>query len=496
MRWVCFLFLAAVLFPAVSSRAAEAPLSEASQACLDCHAAATPGIVADWRLSAHARTTPAQASQKPELERRVSAAAITPALAGAAVGCAECHVRTQGGGPDDFDHEGRRVHAVVSPRDCAACHPDEAGQFQKNIMSQARGNLARNPLFSDLAAQINGGLVFEGGGLAAQAPEPLTEAESCFYCHGTEVKVIGRRTQHTDYGDFEFPVLAGWPNHGVGRLNPDGSLGSCGACHSRHQFSIEMARQPYTCSECHKGPDVPAYPVYQVSKHGNIQAALGKSWDFRPVPWTVGRDFTAPTCAVCHVSLLVDGQGEVVAQRTHQMNDRLHVRLMGLVYAHPHPLKPDTSRLHSPDGLPLPVSLDGRPAGPQLIGPEEQAERRARLEKVCLACHSTSWVKGHWARLDESVETSNTLTLTATRLLAEAWQKGLARGPAQGGSPFDEAIERQWVEQWLFYANSIRFASAMAGADYGVFAQGRWQATRNLRQMHDWLRLRSPAGKE
>jgi hydroxylamine dehydrogenase len=45
------------------------------------------------------------------------------------------------------------------------------------------------------------------------------------------------------------------------------------------------------------------------------------------------------------------------------------------------------------------------------------------------------------------------------------------------------------VEQWLFYANSTRLASAMAGADYGVFANGRWYLSKNIRTMLDWARF-------
>ncbi len=47
-----------------------------------------------------------------------------------------------------------------------------------------------------------------------------------------------------------------------------------------------------------------------------------------------------------------------------------------------------------------------------------------------------------------------------------------------------------WVEQWLFYANATRLASAMAGADYGVFADGRWFMSKNIQDMFDWLKLR------
>ncbi len=74
------------------------------------------------------------------------------------------------------------------------------------------------------------------------------------------MEVKGLKSRETSQGEMSFPVLTGWPSQGVGRVNPDGSLGSCSACHSRHGFSIEVARKPYACSKCHKGPDVPAYP--------------------------------------------------------------------------------------------------------------------------------------------------------------------------------------------------------------------------------------------
>ena len=83
------------------------------------------------------------------------------------------------------------------------------------------------------------------------------------------------------------------------------------------------------------------------------------------------------------------------------------------------------------------------------------------------------------------------MTLTATRILLTAWEKGVARGLSQKASIFDETIEKMWVEQWLFYANTTRFASAMAGADYGAFANGRWYLSKNIQKMVDWLELKT-----
>ena len=64
------------------------------------------------------------------------------------------------------------------------------------------------------------------------------------------------------------------------------------------------------------------------------------------------------------------------------------------------------------------------------------------------------------ARSSARISPTNAATLVATGILQEIWNNGYALGPAARGSPFDEAIERKWADVWLFYSNSIRFASA------------------------------------
>ena len=75
------------------------------------------------------------------------------------------------------------------------------------------------------------------------------------------------------------------------------------------------------------------------------------------------------------------------------------------------------------------------------------------------------------------------MTRTATGLMQTAWGLGLA----DRSDPFDEPIERQWMKQWLYYANSIRLASAMGGADNATFQTGWFDLTTHLREMHDWI---------
>lgn len=471
--------------------AQEAAISEATEACIECHAMVTPGIVADWRKSRMAKISPAEALKQPKLERRISVSAVPAELAGTVVGCYECHSLNNADHKGiAFEHNGFGIHTVVSSRDCATCHQVEAEQYSHNLMSQAYGNLMNNPVHKMLVDSINGVQDFDGEKTVLNPHnDELTDAESCLYCHGTIIRAEGTVTRETDLGEMDFPVLKGWPNQGVGRINADGSKGSCTSCHPRHNFSMAMARKPSTCSECHKGPDVPASKVYSVSKHGNIYSSLGSKWNFDAVPWKVGEDFSAPTCATCHTSLVVDENGEIIAERSHQMNDRSPYRLFG-VYAHPHPVKADTSIIKNKGGLPLPVELTGEPATEFLISKEEQVVRRDRMRKICLSCHSTTWVENQYQRLEHAIETSNSMTLAATRILATAWEKGAAKGLAANDSIFNETIEKKWTEQWLFFANSTRFAAAMGGADYGVFADGRWYMSKNVQEMAEYLDLK------
>jgi hypothetical protein len=482
---VLMVFLSAQIALGASGR-----ISKETKVCIECHSSVHPGIVADWQRSRMAKVTPKAAKSMILKKRRVSFKKVPDTLARVVVGCAECHTLNPKKHQDTFEHNGYQVHVVVTPEDCATCHPVEVGQYSKNIMSHAYGNLKNNVVYLGLVNSAIGIQSFADMEVSLKPPDEETYADSCFYCHGTVIEVKGMETRDTAEGEMAFPVLSGWPNQGVGRINPDGSKGSCTACHTRHQFSIEMARKPYTCAECHKGPDVPAYKVYTVSKHGNIYSALGKKWNFKAVPWTVGEDFTAPTCAVCHVSLVVSGEGKVVAERTHQMNDRLAWRIFGLIYAHAHPESPDTTIIKNKAGLPLPTELTGEPVTKYLIDVKEQDQREKTMQKVCLACHSHGWVDGQFARFKNTIKTTNAMTLTATKILLSAWEKGAAKGLAQMDSIFNEAIEKKWVEQWVFFANSTRYASAMAGADYGAFANGRWYMSKNIQEMADWLEFK------
>jgi hypothetical protein len=470
------------------------PISQETSACIDCHKIYTPGIVEDWLKSRHSKILPASALKKPEMARRISAKKIPASLDKVVVGCYECHGLNPQKHKDNFDHMGFNINVVVSPQDCSTCHPLEVKQYSGSKKAHAVGNLDKNPVFHRLVETIISKKSVEGGKVIQKTTSDQTRKETCFSCHGTEVKVSGMETVETKMGKIEVPKLTNWPNQGVGRINPDGSMGACTSCHPRHQFSIEVARKPYTCSQCHLDPDVPAWNVYKESKHGNIYFSNYQKWNFNAVPWRAGKDFQTPTCATCHNSLVTTSDGKVVAERTHDFGSRLWVRLFGLIYSHPQPKHGDTSILKNKDGLPLPTTFAGEVAKEGLIDEKEQEKRKKLMSSVCNQCHATSWTNNHFAKLENTIKEVDGMSLASTLLLVEAWTHNLAEGLPQGKNPFDEAIEQMWIRQWLFYANSVKYASAMSGApDYATFKNGWWNLTENLQHMKDLIELKKKA---
>ncbi len=333
-------------------------ISSQSQECIDCHSGVTPGIVKDWATSLHSHATVGEAIMKPAIQRRVSADSVSAELWNHVVGCYECHSQNTDKHKDSFDHFGYRINVIVSPKDCATCHPAEVSQYEPSKKANAYANLMENPVYHELVSTIDGMDKIKDGKFVSSEPSETSLNESCLGCHGSVVKVIGTDTISTSIGDVAVPRLSNWPNQGVGRINPDSSKGSCTSCHTRHSFSIAIARKPFTCAQCHLEPDVPAWEVYRESKHGNIFLSKENEWDMNDVPWVVGKDFQAPTCASCHNSLLVSDDGTVIAQRTHDFGSRLWVRLFGLIYSHPQPKSGNTTLIKNQDGLPLPTTFE------------------------------------------------------------------------------------------------------------------------------------------
>ena len=260
------LFLATLAsFPALDADTSQ--VSDAGKACIECHSSSTPGIVEQWKSSAHAQS---------------------------GVDCYSCH-KANDGDPATFDHNGYKIAVIVTPNYCARCHQAEVTQFEKSHHAAAAKFIGS---LDDMLGEI-----VEGGPAANNG---------CRQCHGSEVKYVGD-------GRFD-PVT--WPNSGIGRINPDGRKGTCAACHGRHTFSSATARMPENCGKCHLGPDHPQIEIFNESKHGIQYHANVAKMNLDSKSWVVGKDyFAAPTCATCHMSATPN---QAV---THDVGDRISITL-------------------------------------------------------------------------------------------------------------------------------------------------------------------------
>jgi hydroxylamine dehydrogenase len=114
--------------------------------------------------------------------------------------------------------------------------------------------------------------------------------------------------------------------HAVGKPNADGSVGTCTACHTRHTSSVEVARLPTTCGQCHMGPGHSQLEIYEESKHGVLFQAQRRLLNLAAAPKKLTtRDLFIPTCATCHMS------GLNGAKVTHDPAERLSYHLFAEV---------------------------------------------------------------------------------------------------------------------------------------------------------------------
>ncbi|MFO8082989.1 MAG: multiheme c-type cytochrome [Desulfobacterales bacterium] len=378
-------------------------------ACIECHKQENPGLFADWAASGHAQS---------------------------GITCLDCHLA------DPADKDVITAHAkvyeqgdskwaskeyfvpiatAVTPKDCSRCHPDEVEQYSRS----KHANTVE--IMWKIDNWLNQGMNSD-----------LERKTGCYNCHGTVLKI-------NDEGKLDPGT---WPNVGVGRVNLDGSLGSCTSCHTRHRFSIGEARMPEACDQCHLGPDHPQIEIYEESKHGTMYHAYKDeyNWDAAPGMWTPGVDYRSPTCASCHMS----GSGQDVLT-SHDVTERLAWESQAPISVRPSEFKPFPARTN------------------------HEVERE-KMKKVCLQCHSPSWTNDHFTSYDKVNEEYNAYYIPVKNKLEELKEKGLVDGTRQ----FDEMIEVHEYEMWHHEGRRARFGAAMMAPDYAW-----WHGFYEMKKRHN-----------
>jgi hypothetical protein len=350
--------------------------------CITCHQETSPGLYKQWEHSRHAQVK---------------------------VGCYECH-RAIVSDPDAFDHNGFTIATLVTPNDCGRCHQKEVAQFEASHHAQA-GNIL-NSADNYLA------------GVVAGHPAVVTGCETC---HGNNVKI--------DPGSANKLDRLSWPNSGVGRINPDGSLGSCNACHARHDFSKAQARQPENCGKCHLGPDHPQMEIYEESKHGIAYRANREKLNLESDSWVVGKDyFLAPTCATCHFSATAE------LPVTHDAGERISWTL-----------RPPISRKQ-----------------------ENWTPKRDAMMQVCRNCHGQDFIDGHYYQYDGLVNLYDEKFAKPATAVMDLLKKN---GSLKNKASFGNDVEWIYWELWHHEGRRGRMGAAMMGPDYtwwhGLYEVGK-----------------------
>ncbi len=241
-------------------------------------------------------------------------------------------------------------------------------------------------------------------------------------------------------------VRSTWPNTGIGRLNIDGSLGSCSACHSRHDFSPRRARQPENCGKCHLGPDHPQKEIYEESKHGIAYRDLKDKMNLDSESWVLGKDYTqAPTCATCHMSANTKDD-----KITHDPGKRISWTN-----------RPPVSMVMDTDKKGDAVKETDPQRREELVV-ELAAVKRERMKRVCLHCHTSGYVNAFYTQYDSFVVLYNEKFAKPGKAIMGALKKqGLTTA-----TPFDEEIEWTWFYLWHHEGRRARHGASMMAPDY------------------------------
>ncbi len=365
------LSVAALLFIGLAMAAGAAEDPKVAGACMTCHKEKTMGLYKQWFDSQHAAHN---------------------------VTCLSCH-QADRRDPDAYQHYDATIATLVTPEDCGRCHPKEAKEVSNSYHASA------GQILDSADAYL--------AHVAAGDPVSVIGCESC---HGGKVQIDPNSPNKLDRHS--------WPNSGIGRINPDGSLGSCNACHTRHTFSKAQARQPAACSKCHLGPDHPQKEVFEESKHGNTYFTNEDLMNLRSDSWVVGVDYSAaPTCASCHMS------ATTTQAVTHDVGQRIAWTLRPPVSKHK----------------------------------DNWQAKRANMQQVCTACHTPTFTDGHFYQFDASVRLYNEkFAIPATDLIKLVRSKNLLENPAA----FSNKIEWTYWELWHHEGRRARHGAAMMGPDY------------------------------
>ncbi|MGB5391396.1 MAG: multiheme c-type cytochrome [Thermoanaerobaculia bacterium] len=353
--------------------------------------------------------------------------------------CVDCHTEVTPNIVDDWNLS-KHSEADVT---CDACHGEgHSGAEDVDKVSLPTLNTC-NDCHSDQVTQFSAGkhalawAAMEAMPTTHALPMALTQGmKGCGGCHKLGIK----------------------SDEAIQTLKDEGSKfghASCDACHTRHSFSLEEARQPQACQTCHMGFDHPQWEMYSASKHG-VRYLLKQNGI---LPETAA----APTCQTCHMR---NGDHEV---RTPW--GFLAVRL---------PLPEDEQwkadqitilqalGVLDPEGNPTARLEVVKAAQVARLTQEEFDAERAKILAACSDCHSENFAKAEMAKGDDLIREVDHLLAEAIRVITGLYADGILEKPEGYAYAFPDLLTFHDaptpIEQTLFEMHLKHRMRAFQGA--------------------------------
>jgi hypothetical protein len=375
-------------------------LANSTDSCVECHRKASPGIVQQFGYSS---------------------------MAAAKVSCLNCH-----GVPADYpgaeQHEGVYVLRTPTTAMCEKCHQPEVAQYNQS----RHGITAWVAVEGSQALPANLLAVYQSIPEGQFSPDKSRNAIAAL-----EGKDVTR--------------FACDNCHAIGKPAEDQSVGQCQKCHLRHEFSLEQARKPETCNNCHIGPDHPQWEIFTESPHGIMVMTGEDNFDWSADPGTLTvKDFPAPTCATCHIS------GFGGAGTTHDVGDRLSWFLF--------------------------APLSERRPGWQ--------DNAVRMQSVCLECHNKDFVERFYQDADKATEAVNGFVKQSQEVMKPLYDQKLV-----SAQPFQEPIQYTEFELWHHWGRTAKFGAWMQGPDYTQW-HGAYEIIKALADLREMAAQKLNAGGE
>jgi len=300
------------------------------------------------------------------------------------VNCSVCH------GELHKDQDDADKVQIPTPETCSDCHNERVEQFKAGKHAAAWAAMKAMPT-------------------AHWQPMALMEGmKGCGGCHK-----IGLKTEE------EIKELK--------RNSAGFGIASCDACHTRHTFSVQEAKQPQACQTCHMGFDHPQWEMYSGSKHG-VRYLLKQN---KILPESVA----APTCQTCHMQ---EGNHTVrtawgflavrlpMPEDKQWAADRVSIlQALGVL---------------DPNGDPT-ARLDVvKAADVARLTQEDWQKERDKMLKTCNQCHSANFAKAELEKGDQMIKEADHLMAEAIRTVAGLYKDGILAKPDNYAYPFPDLL--------------------------------------------------------